>query len=287
MPEDNRSPTLRRRRLAFLLRQLRDASGTHQTADQVTKALGWSAGKLTRLERAGTKRIDPRDIDDLLDHYGVEDQQQRAELIALAKDARQRGWWSRFSFWGDPYVDFENEACALRTYEALVIPGLLQTSQYAAALVRGNGVRDPDEITKRVEARMERKCILERGRHAVSLWAVIDEAALHKNIGDADVMHGQLAHLLDATQQPRVAFQVLPDTEGAHAGMAGQFMIMDFPEPLDPSLVYLESAREARFLEDPEDLAFYENQFREICASALSTDKSAALIERYAERLTE
>lgn len=284
---DHRSPTLRRRRLAFLLRQLRNQTDRKETADQVTKSLGWSAGKLTRIERAQSKRPNPRDIADLLDYYDVTEERQRDEVIGLARDARERGWWSNFSFWGDPYVDFENEAAALRTYQVLVVPGLLQTPGYATALVRGTGLRDPAEIDVRVQARMERKWLLHRTEGPTTLWAVIDEAALHKMTGGHTVMREQLQHLLEVTQLAHVSLQVLPDFEGAHAGMAGQFSVMDFPDPLDPSLVYLESAREARFLEEPDDLAFYENQFREICASALSTERTAALLEKYIDQLSE
>lgn len=289
--EDRRSPTLRRRRLAFLLRKLRaehsTTTGRKETTEQVTKDLGWSAGKLTRLERAESKRPNPRDIADLLDYYEIADERQREEIIGLARDARERGPYSVFSFWSDPYADMEFEAQLLRSYQSLVIPGLLQTDDYARGLLRGAALRDRGEIENRVVARAQRKQILERAENPTSLWAVIDEAALHKPIGGPAVMRDQIEHLISMTELPHVSIQVLPDAEGAHAGMAGQFVIMDFPDPLDPSLVYLESAREARFLEEDGDLAFYDNVHREICASALSTERSVALLERYVKHLSE
>ncbi|MCY9786388.1 helix-turn-helix domain-containing protein [Nocardiopsis sp. EMB25] len=263
------SPTVRRRRLSYLLRDLRESKG--YTAQFVTDQLDWSRGKLTHIEQNQWKRPNRRDIEDLLDIYEVTDEGKRDAALSLVKQARQRGWWVSYSdVWGSgTFVGLEAEASSIRTFEALAIPGLLQTEEYARAVVRSGGITDDDEVDRRVQARMMRKQVLSAPK-APLYWAVIDEAALRKCSSE------QLSHLLEV-QSPRLGIQILPDSVGPHAALTAPFVILDFPEP-DPGVVYVDTGSDELYLEKPPHLARYETLWRHIQATALSTDDSRQLI---------
>ncbi|MFE1394432.1 helix-turn-helix domain-containing protein [Nocardiopsis alba] len=263
------SPTVRRRRLSHLLKELREAKGF--TAQHVTDTLGWSRGKLTHIEQNQWKRPNRRDIEDLLDIYEVTDAERRDAALSLVRQSRQQGWWVSYSdVWGGgTFVGLEAETRSIRTFEALAIPGLLQTEEYARTVIKAGGFTDEDEIDRRVQARMIRKQVL-AGPDAPLYWAVADEAALRKS------PRGQLEHLLDV-QGPRLGVQVIPDSVGPHAALTAPFVIMDFPEP-DPSTVYVSTWSDELFLEKPVHLEQYESLWRHITASALSVEDSRALI---------
>ncbi|WP_020380460.1 helix-turn-helix domain-containing protein [Nocardiopsis chromatogenes] len=273
------SPTVRRKRLSRRLKELREARG--MTSEEATKKAGFSRGKLTRMERDEWTRPNPKDIATLLDVYKVADEGEREAYLALAKQARQRGWWVSYSdaLGKGAYVGLETEASSIRTVEALLIPGLLQTEDYARAVVRASGVTDTDEIDRRVEARMLRKQVLARP-DAPTFWAIVDEAALRKVTPD---LADQLQHLLDV-QRTNLRIQVLPDSMGPHAAMAGNFVVLDFPE--DPSVVYLESAEDQLFLEDPVELRQYELLYGYVQSAALSVDDSRAFIQERLNAIT-
>ncbi|WP_420087680.1 helix-turn-helix domain-containing protein [Nocardiopsis composta] len=266
------SPTVRRKRLSRKLRELREASKL--TSEQATKKAGFSRGKLTRMERDEWTRPNPKDISVLLDVYKVTDPAEREAYLTLAKQARQRGWWVSYSdaLGKGAYVGLEAEASAIRTFEPLLIPGLLQVEEYARTAIRGSGVTDEDEIDRRVEARMLRKQVLARP-DAPTFWAIVDESALRKVTPD---LAGQLQHLLDV-QRSNLRVQVLPDRLGPHAAMAGSFVILDFPD--DPSVVYLELAEDQLFLEEADPLRMYELQYGYVQSSALSVDDSRSFIQ--------
>lgn len=263
------SPTVRRRRLSYLLRELREGAG--YTAQHVTDTLGWSRGKLTHIEQNQWKRPNRRDIEDLLDIYEVTDTEQREAALTLVKQSRQRGWWVGYSdvLGSGTFVGLEAEARSIRTFEALAIPGLLQTEEYAEAIIRSGGITDDDEVERRVRARMIRKQILS-GPDAPLYWSVVDEAALRKS------SRGQLEYLLQV-QGPRLGVQVLPDSVGPHAALTAPFVMLDFPEP-DPGTVYVSTWSDELFLEKPSHLEQYESLWRHITATALSVEDSRALI---------
>ncbi|WP_150252779.1 helix-turn-helix domain-containing protein [Nocardiopsis deserti] len=275
--QDPRSPSLRLRRLATELRRAREAAGF--TAAKAAKELRWSSTKVTRMEAKEAKRIKPDDLDMLMDLYGVTDPERRECMHALAKDARMRGWWSRYKdvFQNESLPDFESEACLLRTYQGQVIPGLLQTPEYTEALFRGGRYSSPREVERRAEARMERRDILTRHK-PVHLRAVIDEAALHRPIGGASAMADQLRYLLHMAQMPHIDVQVLPYDKGAHAGLTAPFIILDFPHPLDASIVCVPTLTDALYLEDSEDVETYSATFGDIQGSAVSSTESAEYI---------
>ncbi|MEV0420413.1 helix-turn-helix domain-containing protein [Streptosporangium canum] len=281
MTTSRQSPTVRRRRLSAELRRLREAA--NMTADSVAERLEWSRGKLSRIENAQWQRPNPRDVRDLLDVYGVIDPGQREAMITLARESRQRGWWTTYKdVLAGSYVDLEAEASAISTFEPLVIPGLLQTPAYTAEITRAALVRDPAEVERRVALRMKRQCLLTQ-EDAPRFWAVIDEAALIRPLSSPLVVQEQLQRLIDTEPLEHVTIQVLPLAAGLHAGMAGQFVIMEFPE--DPKIVYVETGTDGLYLEKPQELARYTLVFQHLCATALAPDASLAYLSDMIDKL--
>ncbi|WP_028648229.1 helix-turn-helix transcriptional regulator [Nocardiopsis sp. CNT312] len=271
------SPTLRLRRLTAELKQGRERSNL--TVAQAGKALGWTASKISKIETTETRRITPGDLDKMLDLYKINDHAKREALHALAKDAKQRGWWSKYRevFGDEALPDFEAEASVIRCFEGLVIPGLLQTPAYAEALFQGGRYTGTEEVAKRVDARMNRREILSRF-NPVHLRVVMDEAALQRIIGTRAIMAEQLRHLLYMAKLPNIDVQVLPFTAGSHAALVAPFSILDFPEHLAPSIVHVDTVTDSVFFEQPKDVARYSATFGDIQGTALSTTQSARFI---------
>jgi transcriptional regulator with XRE-family HTH domain len=283
MTDHRRSPTVRRRRLGMQLRKLREAAGL--TAQDVTQHMEWSPGKVTRLEKAQAVKPMVADTRMLLELYGVPRNDPRyEEMLTLTREARQRGWWSSYKeLLDDPYVEFEASAEKIHCYELSVIPGLLQTPAYAAALYRGWLVRDPAEIEQLVRLRMDRQALLQHDDPPY-VWAVIDEAALLRPFGTPDERREQLHRLIDTKRVPHVTIQVLPLDAGPHLGMAGPFTILDFPDD-DPSLVYIEAEPNSLYLEERAEVHRYSVAFQHLSAMALSPDESIAYVTKLADRL--
>ncbi|WP_017593025.1 Scr1 family TA system antitoxin-like transcriptional regulator [Nocardiopsis potens] len=276
------SPTVRRRRLSLELRRLRETAGL--TASQAAKQLEWDTSKITRMERNEWKRPNPRDIKDLLDLYKVEDGSRREALIELARQSRQKGWWAAHDdlLGNGTYIGLEAEASVIRTFQLGVVPGLLQTSAYAEALMRGFGTKE-DVIARRVAIRMERQQILSAD-HPPRLWAIIDEAALVRPVGGPKVMREQLEHLLTVGQEhENVHLQVLPFSAGAHAGLTGHFVLLEFPE--DPPVVHVETATDGLYLETRQDHQRYSLLYDHVHASALSVPQSRERLKHLATQL--
>lgn len=271
------SPTLRLRRLATMLRQSREISGL--TTSQVAAKFGWSSGKVSKMETTETKRINSSDLDKLLSLYEITDPSQREAMQALARDARQRGWWSKYRevFTDRALPDFEAEASLVQTFQTQMVPGLLQTPEYTEALLKGGPYTAPEVIERKVEARMARRDIL-TGRQPARLRAVIDEAAVRRVIGSTSILRGQLAHLLYMAQLPNISVQVLPFSVGSHAALCAPFTILDFPDPLDLPIVFIETASDGLFLEEPTEVEKHGATFGDAQGAALSTASSASLI---------
>jgi uncharacterized protein DUF5753/helix-turn-helix protein len=266
------SPTLRRRRLSAELRRLRVS--TDRTAAQVDARLGWTEGKLARMERGDWLRPNPRDIEDLLNLYEVSDPDQRDYLITLARQGRERGWWHPYrelSTTYSTYIGLEAEAASVLTFQLIVIPGLLQTADYARAIIgRGSGEISEDEIERRVDVRTARQQLLTRADDPMRLWAIMDEAALRRPVGDEEVMRAQLEHLLEMARLPKVTLQVIPFSAGAHPGTLGAFALMEFPHPDDPDAAYVETVGGELFVEQPPEVRAYQIAFQRLTAYALS-----------------
>lgn len=281
-PDTPYSPMTRRLRLAGNLRRLRQDAGL--TVTQAAQRAGWPTSKLTRLERGEAERPKPEDVKHLLDKYGVTDTGRREVMLDLARDTRYRGWWRGYrDVFRGVLPDLEYGASLIRSYEALYVPGLLQTAEYAAAVFRSEG-HDGIAVARRVAARLARQDILAR-EHPPMLWVLIDEAALRKRIGGSHVMAEQLRHLVNAASRSHVSVRVVADQAGAHPGMMGAFTLLTFPSPEDPTMVYLESARTSLCMETSEDLSRYEGIYEQVSAAALPDRQSVALITDVADQL--
>jgi transcriptional regulator with XRE-family HTH domain len=281
------SPTVRSKRLRRELRRLREERGL--TIEQVATQAGneWNPSTLGRWEN-GDRRIRPADLRSLLDVYGIQGE-QRETLITLAREARQRGWWQAY---GDvlpseysSYIGLETEAVSMHTYQQQLIPALVQTDNYARAVIRAGRPDDTDtQIDRRVAVRLDRQNVL-ADEHPMSLWAVIDEAAIRRVVGSPDVMRNQLGHLADVAGRPGVQLQVLPFTTGAHAAMAASFVILGF-EPPDPAVVYIDTGTSALFVEETPDVDAYRLMFDHLRASALAPGESVRLFRTTAQAFT-
>lgn len=272
------APTVRLRRLAAELRQLRKIA--ELTREQVNEQTGINVATLYRIE---TARVRPqaRTLTSLLDAYRVAEP-KRSELRTLLKQSATRGWLHTFA--SDlperyaSYIEFESEAREVLNYECLFIPGLLQTERYARAAISGAFPESSaDEIESRVDARMQRQSALAKDR-PLKLWAIVDEATIRRIVGGREVMREQLEHLLAVTEQPNVHLQVIPFTAGSHPGMTGSFVVMNFAEEIGPDVVYLESQAGEIFLEEDADIARYSLIGTHLRAVALSPSTSASLI---------
>jgi transcriptional regulator with XRE-family HTH domain len=272
------SPTVRRRRLALELRRLREAAKL--TCEEVADHLECSASKISRVE-TGRVSVSPRDVRDMLELYGVP-VAQRESLVQLARDSRQKGWWHAFSDSMQPqfatYVGLESAASEIRIYEVSLIPELLQTEDYARAVIRSGMMSSPsDDIDRQVALRMARQPAITRD-DPPKVWAVLDEAALRRQVGGPGLMRLQLEHLLAQASLPNVAVQVIPFGGGAHPAMGRPFIILVFPERVDTDVVYLEDLTSALYVEDVAEVDRYNVFFNHLRATALSFDDSSALI---------
>jgi transcriptional regulator with XRE-family HTH domain len=251
-------PTVLRILLGAQLRRLREAKGiSREEAGYLIRA---SESKISRMElgRVGFKE---RDIADLLSLYGITHQDERAALLALARQAKTPGWWQRYGdilpSWFQTYLGLEEAASLIRTYEVQFVPGLLQTEDYARAVItHGNSGAAAEEIERRVSLRLKRQQLLGRS-DAPQLWVVVDEAVLRRPMGSPAVMAAQIESLIKSSELPNVTLQVLPFHVGAHSAEAGAFTILRFPEPDLPDVVYTEQLTGALYLDKREDVDAY------------------------------
>jgi transcriptional regulator with XRE-family HTH domain len=278
------SPTVRRRRLAARLRELRE--NANLTIDEVGEKLECSASKISRIE-TGHVGVTPRDVRDMLEVYGVDDDEREA-LVQLAREARKKGWWHAYNevFTGS-FVGLESDASFLHTHQALLVPGLMQTEGYTRAVIRA--IR-PDvaeaDVELRVRGRHNRQKLLTEEQNPPEYWAVLDEAVVRRVVGGPEVMREQLKKLVELASLPHVTLQVVPFTAGAHAGMETPFLILGFPEQADPDVVYVENTTSGVYLEQPEDVHRYTLMFDHLRAAALKPDDTVELVDRTADRLS-
>jgi transcriptional regulator with XRE-family HTH domain len=277
-------PTVRQRRLAQALRELRHDAGL--TQDAVAARMGWHTSKLFRMENARSPRVDWLDVKELMDMYGVRSPHREA-LIQLARDARMRGWWTPYRdvFTGS-YVALEDESSVMRLYCPELVPGLLQTEDYARAVIRA--VRpgyDEESVERRVTARLTRQKVLLDRAPPPELMLVLNEAVLRRLVGHERVMAAQLRALTEAAQRPAVTLQVLPFSTGAHASLEGGFVLIEFPTETDPDVVYVEGIMGDLYLESVEEVKRYQSAFERIQAVALTPKESSAFLSAMAREL--
>ena len=278
-------PTALRIALGAQLRRLREASNL--TTAEAAEAIRATHSKISRLER-GRTAARQRDVADLLTLYGVTDEAERGGLLILARQAGAQGWWQQYSDilpkWLELYIGLERAASIIRTYEVQFVHGLMQTEDYARAVILISNAHAPAaEIDRRVSIRMERQRLLTQPG-APDLWAVLDEAALRRAPDGPKVMRAQLEHLLQIADLPNVTIQVVPFHVGPHAAAGGPFTILRFPEPDLPDLVYLEQLNSALYLDQPDDVLDYLTVMNQLCVQAetgaASKDMLSALLKQ-------
>ncbi|HET8657620.1 MAG TPA: helix-turn-helix transcriptional regulator [Micromonosporaceae bacterium] len=267
--------------LGAQLRRLREHKGLSR------EDAGWeiraSESKISRMElgRVGFKE---RDVADLLTLYGVKDEQERAALLSLARQANSTGWWSRYSdvlpSWFQAYVGLEAAASIIRTYETQFVPGLLQTPEYARAVVLLRHFRATEgEVDRRVDLRRARQRVLTRPGPP-RLWAVMDEAVLRRQVGGPDVMRAQIEALIEATRLPNVKLQVVRFRSGGHAAAGGPFTILRFPDQDLPDVVYIEQLTNALYLEKSDDVTEYAMTMDQLCVAADPPGKTPEILRQ-------
>jgi transcriptional regulator with XRE-family HTH domain len=264
------------------LRRLREQK--NMTAEQVAERLLVSQSKISRLEN-GRRSISQRDVRDLCGVYEVEDERVVESLMQMAKDSRQQGWWHAF---GDipysVYIGLETDAESLRVYEPQIIPGLLQTHGYAEAVIAGALPEStPADIDKRVTVRTRRQERIRDDERPLRLWAVIDEGALRRIVGNRQLMIEQLEHLVEQSHLPHVTVQVLPFDMGAHPGISGHYAILEFPDASDSSVVYIEGVTSDLYLEKAQDVAKYSVMYEHLRAQALNVEQTREFISDIAK----
>jgi transcriptional regulator with XRE-family HTH domain len=269
-------PTFRRRRLARRLRQMREQAGL--TLEEAARRLDKTRSSLGRIE-TGQSRADVHLIRSMMDFYDHYD----PDLIDLVREANRPGWWTKYGIDDYGYISMETEASALQEFSLINVPGLLQTEAYMRALFVAHRL-PAHQIENEVIARLMRQGRLEDEEFPLELVAILDEAALRKLVGGAEVMRAQLRHLVECAELPTVSVQVLPDAAGAHTGTTGAYTILSFPEG-DPALLHVPYVTGALHIEKPEELDQARLKFDQLRSEALSPSESVALIERLAGEL--
>jgi hypothetical protein len=271
-------PTALRILLGSQLRRLREGRGISR--EDAGHLIRGSESKISRMElgRVGFKE---RDVADLLTFYGVEDEEARMPVMDLVLRANEPGWWHRFNdllpSWFQAYVGLEEAASRIRTYEVQFVPGLLQTKEYARAVITaGAAGLGAHEIARRVDLRMERQRVLDGD--GPFFWAVIDEAALRRPIGGADVMRAQVEHLLELMRQPNITIQVMPFSFGGHSAEGGAFSVLRFQDSELPDVVYVEQLASALYLDKREDVDRYSEVMERLCAVSTTPDETVEIL---------
>lgn len=279
-PQPGGGPTVRRILLGSQLRRLRETKGiSREAAGYHIRA---SESKISRME-LGRVSFKDRDVADLLSLYGVVDEAERRPLLTLAGEANQPGWWHNYTDvlpgWFQPYVGLEEAASLIRTYELQFVPGLLQTADYARAVMTlGNTPLPPDVLERRVNVRVNRQRYLDR--RDARLWVVVDEAALRRPIGGPAVMRAQLEHLITVSSRDNVTLQVMPFRFGGHAAEGGAFSILRFPEADLSDVVYVEQLTGAVYLDKREDLERYLEAMNRLAVDSVQPADTVEAIRR-------
>jgi transcriptional regulator with XRE-family HTH domain len=272
------SPTVRRRELGALLRGLRADAGL--TVEQVAESLLCSPSKISRLE-TGQRGASPRDIRDLCDLYRVTDRGQRDHLAELASEGRAQAWWQPFDLPYATYVGLEAEAASIRNFAPGVFHGLLQTADYTRAVHEGG-------MPQLAPAVIEQRIVVLRGRQAIltredppppQLWAIVDEAVLHRPVGGPAVMAAQLDHVMATCDLPNVTVQVIAYEAGAHPALNSTFTLLEFTGPA-PGVVHVEGLVGQLYFERPPDVQRYQEVFDRLSGFALSEQRSVDLIAK-------
>ena len=282
-------PTAVRILVGAQLRRLREQRGL--TRAEAGAPIRASESKISRME-LGRVSFKERDVLDLLSLYGVEDAHERAVLLARVREANAPLWWHSYGDitpnWFQRYLGLEATAELIRTYEVQFVPGLLQTEEYARAVMPlGYGTAQEGEVARRVQLRLERQQLLTRP-DPPKLWAVVDEAALRRQVGGPRVMRDQLEALIGmVTKMPNVKLQVLPFSAGGHAAAGGSFTILRFPQPDLPEVVYTEQLTSALYLDKREDVEPYFNAVTRLFVEAAPAKDTVRILDQMIDDIDE
>jgi transcriptional regulator with XRE-family HTH domain len=277
----NPSPVVQRRRLRTELRRARlDAD---LTQEQVATAMDWSLSKLIRIEN-GTVGISTNDLKAILAHYKITDDGRTAEMLALSRGARERSWWSAYRD-ASPrliqLIEYESASFIIRNFQPMLIPGLLQTGEYAATMIRNLDPQATDQVVNlAVEMRTKRQQLLQQPETPL-MFFIVDEAAVRRLVGGQQAMRRQIQRLLDESDKPTVTIEIVPFSAGAHPGMQGPFMLFEFPDAADDDALYLEGPSESRWnRDDPEEILSFRERFEVLRGLSLGPQGSRDLLSR-------
>jgi transcriptional regulator with XRE-family HTH domain len=280
------SPLVQRRRLRTELRAARLEAAL--TQEQVATELDWSQSKIIRIE-AGSVGISTTDLKALLGVYGIHDQRHIDKLVALGKAAKERGWWSSYreALSTGPghqliqLIEYESGAVTRRHFEPLLVPGLLQTEEYARSII--SALAPVERVEPLVQVRMRRQELLERP-DAPQMFFILDEAAIHRWVGGRAAMQRQISRLIELGRRPHVTIEVVPFSVGAHPGLRGQFVVLEFPDPEDDDVLYLESSGgDLIRREEPDQVLPYLETFEQLRRISLGPEGSAEYLRQVAD----
>jgi len=282
------SPLVQRRRLRTELKRARQASG--RTQEQVAAEMDWSLSKIIRIESASSG-IGANDLKALLQLYGVTDPEQVDALLALARAARQRSWWSAYRDIAPQtllqLIEYESAAYAIRQFETIFIPGILQIEDYARAVIENHYGEGPgsDKLRALVELRVRREDLFD-SENPPSFHFMIDEAAVRRLVGGSSVMRRQLRRLIEIADRPNITVEVIPFSAGLHSGMNGPFEIIEFADPGDSDIIYRENPHGDIFSDNPEETLRYREAFEKLGRSSLHPRNSAARLAAIADEMS-
>jgi transcriptional regulator with XRE-family HTH domain len=267
-------PTVQRRRLRLELRRARDAAQLRQA--EVAHAMDWSPSKLIRIER-GDVGVSTNDLRALLTHYGVEDDKRVNDLLELARSARGPSYYDQFADLLKPgfkeYLAYEASASVIRQYDTVLVSGLLQTEEYGRAILEHMFGFSRDRIDKAWTVRRHRQEAVDRASPPDMIF-VQDEAALRRHVGGGRVMSKQLKQMQELAAEPNITIQIIPFDRGAHSGMAGNFILLEFSDPSLDDLIHREDADSITIRDDIELIGQYVDRFEKLQELALSPKES-------------
>jgi transcriptional regulator with XRE-family HTH domain len=282
------SPLARRRRLAAELRQARQASGL--TQEQVAGGMDWSLSKLIRIE-AASAGISANDLRGLLSLYEVTDPERVNTLLALARAARERSWWSAYRDVAPEsllqLMEYESAAHVIRQFETTFIPGILQIEDYARAVIQNYYDERPgsDRVRALAELRVRREGLFDIENPPLFQF-MVDEAVVRRLVGGSLVMRRQLRRLIEVADKPNITIEFIPFSAGLHPGMKGPFEIIEFADPAESDIVYMESPRGDIFSNDPDETLRYRQAFEELGRSSLQPGDSVARLAAITDEMS-
>jgi transcriptional regulator with XRE-family HTH domain len=285
---DGGNPLMQRRRLRAELRKARQAK--ELTQEQAAREMDWSLSKIIRIE-AGSGGISSRDLETLLGLYGVTDSEHVDALLALAREARERSWWSAYRDVAPrsllQLIECESAASVIRQFETMFVPGILQTEDYAHAVIQDYFDERPgsDKLHALVELRVRREELLDSANPPPCRF-VLDEAVVRRLVGGSAVMRRQLRRLIELADMSHITVELIPFSAGLHPGMKGPFEIIEFADPSDRDIVFLEGSNGDIISDSPEDTLAYRENFERLAGASLGPRDSLARLTSIADEMS-